>query len=439
MALTSGATKAPDEVRKRRRAVLAGGAGTLVEHYDDGIYGLVVVAIASNLFPHSTAATLGAMATYVITFVARPFGAVVLGRLADRKGRREALIVSLVLMTAGSVLIGLIPKQSTVGILATILLIALRLLQGFSKGGELASAAVFVSEYTSRRRRGFTSSFVTFAAQSGSVVASLVVLGLQAALSEAAFDSWGWRVAFLIAVLPAVVIIYFRLKLEDTPVFRALKEKARPARKSVLTRSGVIRLLQVAGMSAMGSPTYLILAYFPIYFTKAGLSPTTTTLVIVVINMGIAAAIPLAGALGDRIGRKRQLILSASSMIVLVVPAFALAGTGSIATGIIGGCLLGAPLALYMGAFPAVLSEMFDSEVRGTGANVGLQIGSSVFAALPFVVLALGSVLADPLVPAYCVLVVAVIGLVTVLKMPGARLTGRHQLHDLADAGAGTQ
>lgn len=433
MPLTSRATKAPEEVRKRRRAVLAGGAGTIVEHYDDGIYGLVVVAIATNLFPNSTGATLGAMATYVITFVARPFGAVVLGRLADRKGRREALIVSLVLMTAGSVLIGLIPNHSAIGALATIILIALRLLQGFSKGGELASAAVFVGEYTPRKRRGFTSSFVTFSAQSGSVVASLVVLGLQAVLSDAAFSSWGWRVAFLIAVLPGVVIIYLRLKLEDTPVFRAIKEETRPARKSVLSRENLRSLFQVAGMTAMGSPTYLILAYFPIYFTKAGLSPTTTTLVIVVINMGIAAAIPLAGMLGDRIGRKRQLILSASSMIVLVVPGFALAGSGSIATGIIGGCLIGAPLALYMGAFPAVLSELFDSEIRGTGANVGLQIGSSVFAALPFVVLALGSVLADRLVPAYCVLVVAVIGLISVVTMPGARLTSRHQLHEVAE------
>src|SRR5687768_16002121 len=114
MPSTVPAGKALDTPRQRRRAVFAAGAGTVVEHYDDGIYGLVVVAIAANLFPPSGAATLGAMATFGITFVARPFGAVVLGRLADRKGRREALIVSLVLMTVGSVLIGLTPGYDTV-------------------------------------------------------------------------------------------------------------------------------------------------------------------------------------------------------------------------------------------------------------------------------------------------------------------------------------
>lgn len=429
MVLNAESNDAAIPLGTRRRAITAAALGTVVESYDNFLYGVLVVAISANLFAPGVNAPLGALATFAVTFVARPVGAVIFGRIADRSGRRQALILSLVAMAVGTVLVGTIPTYASVGEFAPAALVVLRLLQGASMGGELGSASIFVGEYSSRAKRGLLSSLIYMAAQFGNVLAIIMVLILQTSMSAEDFIAWGWRLAFLFAALPALVIVYLRLKTEETPVFKAVEAEA-PRHISLGRALGENwrPILQVAGLTGMAAPFYLVAAYLPIYFNNAGLTPIGSTVALLGISTVLAVLVPFAGALGDRIGRKKEFLLSGGLMVVLVVPAFAIAGSGSVLTATLGGILIIIPISLFFGAYPAALAEMFNTESRGTGANVGYSLGSSVFAALPLVVAALSASTGNPLVPAFCTMVVAAIGLIAAATLPGARLTSEHHL-----------
>lgn len=443
MALNAELNHDPAEprVRQRRRAVIAAAGGSMIESYDNYLYALVVVAISANLFPAGVGGPLAGLATFAVSFIMRPVGAVLFGLIADRRGRRSALIWALTGMSLGTVLVGVLPPYGSVGLAAPVILVVLRLLQGLSMGGELGSAAIFIGEYTPRARRGYYSSFTFMCSQFGNVLAGAIVLILQLTMSSASFDAWGWRVVFWVAAVPAVAIIYIRLKVDETPLFRSIDEAGVPKRVSLgsTLKHNWARIAQVALVTGIAAPFYLVPAYLPIYFAKAGLSEVGATLAILVISVALTLLTPLAGALGDLIGRKRELVIAGAAMVVLVIPAFLLASAGSLATAIIGGILFIIPFALYFGSYPAVLSEMFSTESRGTGANIGYALGTTILSApLPFIVAAIaGAVPGDHLVPAYCVLVLAVIGLITAITLPSARLTGGHSL-DETGTGAGT-
>jgi MHS family proline/betaine transporter-like MFS transporter len=431
---------AEHQTRQRRRAIIAAAGGSMIESYDNYLYALVVVAVSASLFPAGVGGPLAGLATFAVSFVTRPVGAVIFGLIADRRGRRSALILALAGMSLGTVLVGVLPSYASVGLLAPVLLVVLRLLQGLSMGGELGSAAVFIGEYTPRAKRGFYSSFTFMASQFGNVVAGAIVLILQFSMSPAGFEAWGWRIVFWLAAVPAVAIIYMRLTVEETPLFRSIDKAGVPKRVSLgyTLKHNWLRITQVALVTGIAAPFYLVPAYLPIYFAKAGLTEVGATLAVLIISVVLTALTPLAGVLGDRIGRKRELVLSGAAMVVLVIPAFILAGAGSLATAIIGGVLFIIPFALYFGSYPAVLSEMFNTESRGTGANIGYNVGTTVLAApLPLIVAAISAAVGGKLIPAYCVLVLAVIGLIAATTLPSARLTGRHRLDD-ADTDVGT-
>jgi MHS family proline/betaine transporter-like MFS transporter len=430
MALNDETNEVPVPPAKRQRAIWAAASGTIVENYDNFLYGVVVVAISANLFPPGANAPLGALATFALTFLARPIGAVIFGRIADRRGRKAALVSSLVSMAIGTVLVGALPTFAGVGYLAPTLLVVLRLLQGLSMGGELGSASIFVAEYVERGKRGLFSSLIYMAAQFGNVIAIIVVLVLQSSMSPEDFVSWGWRLAFLIAILPAGVIVYLRLKTEETPVFKAVEKTEATLHMSLGRAIGENwrPILQIAGLTALGSPFLLVAVYLPIFFKAAGLTAIGSTVALLLISIALAVLVPPAGLLGDRIGRKPLLLMSGAAMAVLVVPAFAIAGAGSVLTGVLGGILIIIPIALFFGSYPAALSELFSTESRGTGANIGYAVGSSIFAALPLVVAALSASTGNPLVPAYCVFVTSVIGFLAALTLPKARLSAAHHL-----------
>lgn len=430
MALNVETNELPVPPVKRQRAIWAAASGTIVENYDNFLYGVVVVAISANLFPPGANAPLGALATFALTFLARPIGAVIFGRIADRRGRKAALVSSLVSMAIGTVLVGALPTFAGVGYLAPTLLVVLRLLQGLSMGGELGSASIFVAEYVERGKRGLFSSLIYMAAQFGNVIAIVVVLVLQSSMSPEDFVSWGWRLAFLIALLPAGVIVYLRLKTEETPVFKAV-EKTEATRHMSLGRAigeNWRPILQIAGLTALGSPFLLVAVYLPIFFKAAGLTAIGSTVALLLISIALAVLVPPAGLLGDRIGRKPLLLMSGAAMAVLVIPAFAIAGAGSVLTGVLGGILIIIPIALFFGSYPAALSELFSTESRGTGANIGYAVGSSIFAALPLVVAALSASTGNALVPAYCVFVTSLIGFLAALTLPRVRLSAAHHL-----------
>src|SRR5690606_32378772 len=218
-----------------RRAIAASSIGNMTEWLDYGLYAYGVSFISAAIFPGSTEqATLFALATFAISFLVRPLGGLFWGPLGDRVGRKTVLAITILMMAAATLGVGLVPTYDAIGFWAPVLLIALRLVQGFSTGGEYGGAATFMAEYAPDRRRGFFGSFLEFGTLTGFSLGTGVMLGFQLALSDDAMMSWGWRVPFMLALPMGLIGLYMRNKLEDTPVFQELEERGEVQEKSSL-------------------------------------------------------------------------------------------------------------------------------------------------------------------------------------------------------------
>jgi MHS family proline/betaine transporter-like MFS transporter len=216
-----------------KRAVFAASIGNAIEWFDYASYGYLATVIASVFFPPGdrTLALLATFAVFAISFIVRPIGGVIWGHYGDKLGRRLTLILEVTIMSAATFAIGLIPSYAKIGVLAPILLLVCRLVQGFSASGEYAGAASFIAEYAPPKKRGLLVSLVPASTAFGLMTGCLIVALLEYLLPEAALHSWGWRIPFLLALPFGSIVMYMRVKLEDTPVFTEMKEKAE-AKKS---------------------------------------------------------------------------------------------------------------------------------------------------------------------------------------------------------------
>lgn len=378
-------TAAPSATVPRSRIAAATFIGTAIEFYDFYIYGTAAALVLGRLFfPtfSALAGTLAAFATFGVGFVARPVGAVVFGHFGDRIGRKTMLIVSLLTMGTGTVAIGLLPTYETIGIAAPMLLVLCRFLQGFGLGGEWGGAVLLATEYAPENRRGLWSSFPQVGPAVGFVVAGTAFLLLGGTLSDAAFESWGWRVPFLASALLLVVGYYVRMKIAETPVF----EKA--MREHEKSKAPIVEVIRRQPRTLMLATCSFILAHTLFYtITTFSLSYGTEVLdldknMLIVCAM-IAAAVmgvatPLFAALSDRTGRRRVCLGAAFLAIVWAFPLFALINTGNpllIAIGMSVGMIAFAALFAPMGAF---LPELFATRCRYTGSSVAYNASSIV-------------------------------------------------------------
>ena len=208
-----------------RRAVGASAIGNAVEWFDYGVYAYGATVIAAALFPRGDNALFFVLVGFAISFLVRPLGGIFWGPLGDRIGRKRVLAATIILMAAATFGVGLIPSYDTIGIAAPVLLYLLRMLQGFSTGGEYAGAATFMAEYAPDRRRGFWGSFLEFGTLAGFNLGALMMLGLTEMLSSSQMEAWGWRIPFLIAGPLGIIGMYLRSRMEDTPCFRELQDK----------------------------------------------------------------------------------------------------------------------------------------------------------------------------------------------------------------------
>ncbi|MEB3366517.1 MFS transporter [Saccharopolyspora mangrovi] len=378
-------TAAPSASVPRSRIAAATFIGTAIEFYDFYIYGTAAALVLGKLFfPtfSALAGTLAAFATFGVGFVARPVGAVVFGHFGDRIGRKTMLIVSLLTMGTGTVAIGLLPTYETIGIAAPVLLVLCRFLQGFGLGGEWGGAVLLATEYAPENRRGLWSSFPQVGPAVGFVVAGTAFLLLGGTLSDAAFESWGWRVPFLASALLLVVGYYVRMKIAETPVF----EKA--MREHDKSKAPIVEVIRRQPRTLMLATCSFILAHTLFYtITTFSLSYGTEVLdldknMLIVCAM-IAAAVmgvatPLFAALSDRTGRRRVCLGAAVLAIAWAFPLFALINTGNpllIALGMSVGMIAFAALFAPMGAF---LPELFATRYRYTGSSVAYNASSIV-------------------------------------------------------------
>ncbi|MGQ4484963.1 MHS family MFS transporter [Streptomyces sp. 372A] len=438
---------APPPASNLRRIVAASLIGTTIEWYDFFLYGSAAALVFNKLFfPDSEplVGTLLSFLTYAVGFAARPIGALVFGHYGDRLGRKKLLVLSLLMMGGATFAIGLLPTHATVGVAAPVLLTLLRLVQGFALGGEWGGAVLLVSEHGDARRRGFWASWPQTGAPAGQLLATGVLSALTALTSDAAFESWGWRVPFLLSGVLVIIGLWIRLSVDESPLFkealaRADERKAASGAAEKMPVVAVLRhhwrdvLVAMGARMAENISYYVITAFILVYATTAAdLSKQTALNAVLIASAFHFAVIPLWGALSDRVGRKPVYLVGAVGVGLWMFPFFALIDTRSF-----GNLLLAVTVGLFFhGAMyapqAAFFSELFATRMRYSGASIGAQF-SSVAAGAPAPLIAT-ALLADYDSSTPIALYVIAAALLTVLALVCAKET-RHR--DLAEVGPG--
>ena len=406
------------------RAVAASALGNAVEWFDYGIYAYGVTYISAALFPGDTEeAILFALATFAISFLVRPLGGLFWGPLGDRIGRKSVLAMTILLMAGATFAVGLIPSYASIGFWAPALLILLRMLQGFSTGGEYGGAATFMAEYAPDDRRGFYGSFLEFGTLAGFSFGAALMLGYSLHLGDQAMHEWGWRIPFLIAGPIGLIGMYVRSKMEDTPIFReemASAERRQPPGLGVLIRDYWRPLLVVGGLVvALNVVNYSLLSYMPTYLQRRiGLSNEEALLVPIVGMLFMMIFLPFAGALSDRVGRRAMWRWSLIGLLLGVVPLYMLIGTGFTGA-LIGFMALGLLYVPQLATISATFPAMFPTAVRFAGFAIAYNISTSIFGGTaPMIGSGLISLTGDPLMPAYYMMLACLVGLAALRYMP---------------------
>ena len=374
----------PHSISHQRRLLsIAGGSiGNLVEWYDWYVYSAFSLYFAKSFFPPSsqTVQLLNAAAVFAVGFLMRPVGGWLLGRFADRHGRRAALTASVTLMCAGSLIIAAIPGYASIGVAAPALLVAARLMQGLSVGGEYGASATYLSEMAGRRHRGFYSSFQYVTLIMGQLLALGVLLVLQQALTVGDLERWGWRIPFVIGALCAVVALWMRRGLEETNAFRTRERVERASIRALLRHPRAVAT--VVGLTAGGTVAFYTFTTYAQKFlvNSAGFSKDAATRVSALTLLVFVCVQPLVGWVSDRIGRRPVLIAFGVMGTLGTVPLLtALARTRT--EGAAFAILLTALLVVsgYTAINAVVKAELFPASIRALGVALPYAVAVSVF------------------------------------------------------------
>lgn len=420
-------------VEVQPRVVLAGAVGSIVEYFDFGVYGYVATIIAAKFFVtgDETAALLLTLATFGLAFVLRPIGGILFGHLGDRRGRKNALAATVVLMAVASGLIGVLPTYASLGVGAAALLVLARCLQGIAAGGELGGAASFVAEHAPDERRGLLCAFVQMGALAGSLLASLVVTVLFTVLGDDVMNDWGWRIPFLVAIPLGVVGLVIRSRLGETPAFTAAEDELdadgveQSAPLVELLRDHWRATLTCVGLSILlFSAYYVVYVYVNIHLQRVVGMETRTAFWSTTLCLAVAVAcMPLFGTLSDRIGRRPVFLGASVAAIVLPVPGFVLLGSGT-AGAVAAHVVLGLVDSALMGVALSAYAEMFPTRVRFTGIALGFNVGAALAGGTaPYVCTWLVDASGSAVAPAWFLVGTAVITLGTALTMRETRGT----------------
>lgn len=417
-------------------------AGTAVEWYDFFLYGTAAALVFNKLFfPTSDplVGTMLALGTFAAGFLARPLGAIVLGHLGDKHGRRATLVASLMLMGVATTLIAFIPSYASIGIAAPLLLLLLRLIQGFALGGEWGGAVLLVSEHSNdSARRAFWASWPNMGPPLGNLMAAGVLAILAATMPESEFVAWGWRVAFGLSALLVIIGLVLRLYVQETPLFKeaqlkreaeATKERKLPL--AILFRRNWRQLLIATG-SRMGENAgfYIYSLFIITYVTQIMGLQRQTGLTAVMIGQGVAVvAIPILALYADKVGRKPIMIGASIATVIWAFAFFALLNTGQvwgIIAAAVGGLLIFAAYSSVIGAF---FSELFPTDVRYSGTSVAYNLASLIAGSLsPIIALALYSAFGT----GYAIgIYLAAMGLISMVSVMFAKETKGLRLSDL--------
>jgi MFS transporter, MHS family, proline/betaine transporter len=411
-----------DMTRLRQRAVLSCIIGNFFELFDFAIYGFFAAAIGHTFFPSDdpVISVLKSFATYGVGFIMRPIGAVVVGAYGDRKGRKAALVVTIVFMACATGATGLIPGYQTIGLWAPVLLVLCRLLQGFSTGGEWGGATSFLVEYAPEGRRGFFGSWQQFSVGVGLLAGSAAASAITYSLAPDAVNAWGWRVPFVAGALIAPVGYYLRSKVSETPAFARTVEthtvSASPLRATFTTHRGAVA--SGFGLTIIWTvASYLFLTFMPTFAVQQlHMAPTAALLSNSLAILVYTILTPIMGAWSDRVGRKRLLLAAAGIYFVAGYPLFLLITVqGTFVALLCAQMVAAATLALFSGPAPALLCELYPTNIRYTSLSIGYNLAVMLFGGFaPFIATLLIQQTGNPIAPTYYLIVCALVSIVAI-------------------------
>jgi MFS family permease len=387
MTSTTQETERTGRMSAEERKVLAGTlVGTSIEWYDFFIYAQAAGLVLAPLFLAPLAesnpglAQVLAFATIGISFLFRPLGAVVAGRLGDKIGRKKMLVFTLVMMGVSTSLIGFLPTYAAIGIAAPILLISLRILQGFSAGGEWGGAALMSVEHAPRGKRGFFGAFPQIGVPIGMILATFTLWIITSSMSPEAFMAWGWRIPFMLSIVLIVVGYLIRRAVEESPVFKELQqrqaESSAPLKDLFRTNTKNVILTAVIFI-ANNAAGYLLIAYFATYaVTALGMDRPTVLLATTFASFGWLIFTLWGGRLSDRLGRIRTFQIGYVFLALWAIPMWFLIDTGEILWYFVALFLMTFGLGLSYGPQAALYAEMFPARVRYSGVSIGYALGA---------------------------------------------------------------
>jgi MHS family proline/betaine transporter-like MFS transporter len=403
----------PEQRGKARRAVIASSVGNALEWFDIIVYASFALVISKLFFPTAEGITglLLTFGTFALSYLIRPLGAIVLGSYGDRAGRKKALTVTILLMTLGTGMMALAPTAGSIGAWAGLIILVSRLLQGFSAGGEFGTSTAFLIEHAPDRK-AFYGSWQAATQGASMFLASIFGFGLNTFLSQDSLESWGWRVPFFCGMLIGPVGLYIRTKMDETPEFVEAEVVSSPV-ATTFTRH-LDRVLSAAAIVGFASISVYLIIYMPTFAVKnLDLPGYAGYLGGIISGLVTLVGAPYVGRLADRVGCAKVMTVTAAVALVLGWPLFKiLVGNPSVLTLTLVQIVLGILLAFYFGPLPALLAEMFPTNIRSTGMSVSYNIGVTVFGGfapliLTWLIASTGSLLA----PSYYYVVVAVVSL----------------------------
>ncbi|MDR6686683.1 MHS family proline/betaine transporter-like MFS transporter [Arthrobacter sp. 1088] len=407
--------------RSLKRVAAAAAVGNFVEWFDSAAYAVMSVTIAKLFFPDysTTASLLAVWAIFAGGFIARPLGAAFFGRYGDRIGRNKMLGLCVLIMSAATFCIGILPTFAVIGIWAPILLFVFRAVQGFTTGGEYTGSSAFIVEYAPEGKRATYASIIPATVGLASVAGALLGAAITATLSPADLQAWGWRIPFLLAAPLGLIGLYIRSRVDDTPVFRGLEKKGKVAKKPLgdAIRLCARQIFTLFGYSITNAIAYYLMSSYMIAYMTSSLhySSTESMITSVVTMLVYTAVCPLAARASDRYGRKRMLLVACVGFVVMTIPAFSIMPLG-LGFAILGTSVLGALVAVIGTSNVPALVEMFPSSVRASGSAIGYTLAYVLFGGTaPFVATGLVAGFGTPLAPAFYLMGMALVSAVVVV------------------------
>jgi MFS transporter, MHS family, shikimate and dehydroshikimate transport protein len=412
-----------------RRVALSVLIGTTIEWYDFQLYGAAAALVLAPLyFPSADplAGTLLAFSTFAIGFGARPIGGIVFGHFGDRIGRKKVLVLSLTMMGVATFLMGLLPTYAAIGVWAPILLVLLRLVQGFGVGGEWGGAVLTAVEYSSPGRRGFYGSLPQVGVPAGLVLSTAAFLGVSA-MPDDQFLAWGWRIPFLVSIVLVIVGLVVRIQLDETPVFAKVRDRKEARRVPLVAAVRAYPaqiLLAIGSMISTGAYFYIVNTYALSYATSAKTTGRGAMLAAIMVSGVVAAvALPWFGAMSERVGRRRMILIGLAAMAVWIYPTILAVDSGNVALIVLAYVVGAVFFSVSYGPQATFIVEMFDASVRFSAASTSFQIGVLLGGALaPIIAAALVEATGTVVSVAVYVCLVSLLSLGCVLGVSRAAL-----------------